>query len=85
MLNSILRVPFFVGWILAGVCIGASLGVYDLLRGREDQGRHARRRSKKTLNGIYGGFLGGLLGGILFGLLDSATRTSRAPTWRSAW
>jgi Inner membrane component of T3SS, cytoplasmic domain len=68
VLHSLLHVPFFVGWILTGAGIGASLGVYDLLRAvMQQQDMHIP--FKKTLNGIYGGFLGGFLGGGLFGLL----------------
>jgi hypothetical protein len=67
-LNSMFGVPFFVGWILTGIGIGASLGVYDLLRGVMTKG-DMRMPLKKTLNGIYGGALGGLLGGFLFGRL----------------
>jgi hypothetical protein len=57
-----------LGWILVGVLIGASIGVYDLIlamMGKND----FRAPIKKTLNGIYGGFLGGFLGGLPFGFL----------------
>jgi hypothetical protein len=68
ILNSRLHVPFFVGWILTGICIGASIGVFDLLRAALT-GQDFHVPIKKTLNGIYGGLVGGLLGGVLFGLL----------------
>jgi hypothetical protein len=58
----------FIGWIIAGVFIGASVGVYDVLRAvttRQDVGNSL----KKVLNGVYGGFLGGFVGGILFDLI----------------
>jgi hypothetical protein len=67
-LNSKLNAPYFIGWILTGVCIGASLGVYDLLRAASNE-ENFRMPLKKTLNGVYGGALGGLLGGLLFSLL----------------
>lgn len=62
--------PFllFIGWILVGVGIGASIGVFDLLQAVM-KGGDMRMPLKKTLNGVYGGFLGGLLGGVLFGLM----------------
>jgi hypothetical protein len=67
-LHDKLHFPIFIGWILTGVCIGASLGVYDLLRAVNAQ-EGLRRPLKKTLNGVYGGFLGGFLGGVLFSLI----------------
>jgi hypothetical protein len=71
-LNSLLGVPIFVGWILTGVGIGASLGIFDLLRAMMTKG-DMRAPLKKTLNGIYGGFLGGLLGGVPFGFIMGNT------------
>jgi hypothetical protein len=68
VLTSILHAPFFIGWILTGIGIGASIGIFDLLRGLLQQG-DLRVPLKKTLNGVYGGFVGGFLGGVLFGLL----------------
>jgi len=67
-LASVLHLPFFIGWILVGVGIGASIGVFDLLQAMRKKG-DMRMPLKKTLNGIYGGFLGGFLGGVLFGLM----------------
>ncbi|HEY7154070.1 MAG TPA: FHA domain-containing protein [Gemmataceae bacterium] len=64
-LYSLMGLPYFVGWILTGIGIGASLGIYDLLRGMMTAG-DMHMPLKKTLNGIYGGALGGLLGGFLF-------------------
>jgi hypothetical protein len=61
----------FIGWILVGVAIGASIGVFDVLRAmalREE----IRPALRKTLNGVYGGFLGGFLGGLLFELSELA-------------
>ena len=57
-----------LGWILVGVLIGASIGVYDMLRALMSS-NDMRVPIKKTLNGIYGGFLGGFLGGLPFGSL----------------
>jgi hypothetical protein len=54
-----------IGWVLTGAGIGASIGVFDLLRAvssRDD----IRLPLKKVLNGLYGGILGGLLGGLFF-------------------
>jgi hypothetical protein len=79
-LNSMLHVPIFVGWILVGVGIGASIGIYDLLRAKM-KGGDFHMPLKKTLNGIYGGALGGFLGGVLFGLMypnDKIPRTDLA-------
>lgn len=67
-----------VGWVLVGVAIGGSIGIYDLMI--------ARGKSlapwKKVLNGVLGGFLGGLVGGMLSGLMpnvfQSMLRTSAA-------
>ncbi len=62
------KMMLVIGWILVGVLIGASIGVYDLIlamMGKND----FRAPLKKTLNGVYGGFLGGFLGGAPFGLL----------------
>jgi hypothetical protein len=67
-LSSMLHAPFFIGWILVGVGIGGSIGVFDLLRAVMKSG-DMRMPLKKTLNGIYGGCVGGLLGGVLFGFM----------------
>jgi hypothetical protein len=70
----------FIGWILTGIGIGMSIGIYDLLRAAMTNG-DLRVPLKKTRNGILGGLLGGLLGGILFDLLfpnDKIPRTDLA-------
>jgi hypothetical protein len=76
--HSRLHGPKFVGWVLVGVFVGASVAVYDLLGtllGRREMG-NARR---KALNGVLGGLLGGFVGGLLFELLaDRATSLPRA-------
>ena len=75
-LHSTLYFPVFVGWMLTGACIGASIGIYDLLRSWRNKG-DTRAPVKKTLNGIYGGLLGGFLGGLPFGLLMGSTAIPR--------
>jgi len=57
-----------LGWMLTGVLIGASLGVFDVFYSmlRQEQSRGAIR---KSVNGLIGGMAGGLLGGIFFLLL----------------
>jgi hypothetical protein len=75
-LHSKLRFPVFIGWILTGICIGASVGIYDLLRSWRSHG-DIRVPLKKTLNGVYGGLLGGFLGGLPFGLLMGSTAIPR--------
>jgi hypothetical protein len=72
LLNHHLSFPVFIGWILAGVLIGASIGAYDVLRAASS-GQEIQPALKKTLNGIYGGFLGGFIGGLPYTfLIDSA-------------
>jgi hypothetical protein len=65
VLYQFVGVPIFFGWMLAGVLIGASIGVFDLLRA-VGGGHDIRAALKKTLNGVYGGLLGGLIGGVPF-------------------
>lgn len=67
-LHYALRFPVFIGWMLTGLCIGAAIGIYDLVRALRLQGE-LRLPLKKTVNGIYGGLLGGFLGGLPFGFL----------------
>jgi hypothetical protein len=52
------------GWTVAGLGIGASIGVFDVVAGlvRTEDTRGARR---KVMNGVLGGVLGGMLGGML--------------------
>src|SRR5437870_2046378 len=70
MLHSSLSLPRFPGWVLVGAFIGASVGVFDLVRAIIDQ-QTKRVAVRKIVNGVLGGVLGGLLGGILFDLLVS--------------
>jgi hypothetical protein len=77
LLNEVLRVPVFVGWMLAGSLIGGSIGVFDLLRAF--LGNHDIRAAlKKTLNGVLGGVLGGLLGGVPFTFLVGGDTTLKS-------
>jgi hypothetical protein len=57
--------PLFFGWIIVGVFIGASIGIYDIISAAMTKG-DMRVPLKRTLNGIYGGFLGGFAGGLPF-------------------
>jgi len=68
VLHSNIHFPILIGWILTGVCIGASVGIYDLFWAWRRQGEK-RAPLKKMLHGVYGGLLGGLLGGLPFRLL----------------
>ena len=67
-----------IGWILVGVAIGASIGVFDILKAVAG-GQDIRTALKKTLNGVYGGFLGGFVGGLFFGLLAYVHLTNYLP------
>jgi MFS family permease len=62
--------PLLFGWMLVGIFVGASIGIFDILRA-QTAGGELRMPLKKTLNGVYGGLLGGLIGGAPFGLLLS--------------
>jgi hypothetical protein len=75
-LHSVLHFPVFLGWILTGACIGASLGIYDLLCSWRTKG-DMRAPLKKIRNGVYGGLVGGLLGGLPFGWLMGSTALPR--------
>jgi len=69
--------PVWIGWIIAGVFIGASIGIFDILRA-SSAGEDLRMPIKKTLNGIYGGCLGGFLGGLPFEALMYNTHLPRS-------
>lgn len=60
--------PLFFGWIIVGVFIGASIGIFDILRAAMTK-ESFKIPVKRTLNGIYGGLLGGFAGGLPFGWL----------------
>ncbi len=59
-----------ISWILVGVCVGASIGIYDWVRAINAQ-EDTHVQIKKVLNGIIGGFAGGVIGGLAFAGLDS--------------
>ena len=66
-----------IGWILIGMLIGASIGLFDLFRAlasKQESGAPLR----KTLNGVIGGCLGGLIGGLPFGVLMSNPNLPRS-------
>jgi len=62
--------PVFIGWMLTGVAIGLSVGVYELVSVVMSQ-KSPRGAIRKLTNGLIGGLVGGLLGGLLFSLLMS--------------
>jgi Inner membrane component of T3SS, cytoplasmic domain len=62
--------PLFFGWIIVGIFIGASIGVFDIILAVMSQG-DMKIPMKRTLNGVYGGLLGGFAGGLPFQLLYS--------------
>jgi len=54
----------FVGWALVGAVIGASIGVFDILRSVA-AGKGLKQSIRKMVNAMLGGLVGGLLGGLL--------------------
>lgn len=62
---NMISIPRFVGWMIVGTCIGASVGLYDFLKDKKDKSQSR----KKMMNGIYGGIAGGLVGGLFYALL----------------
>jgi MFS family permease len=64
-----------VGWALAGSIIGASIGVFDLLRASMSSSGGVGMALRKMINGVIGGSIGGFIGGIL---LDIMGKTSGA-------
>ncbi len=62
--------PLFIGWMLVGTFVGASIGVFDIITALTSKG-DMKIPIKRTLNGVYGGLLGGIAGGIPFGLLSA--------------
>jgi hypothetical protein len=55
------------GWMMVGVVIGGSIGVYDLLRNAGSKGMGLAIR--KVIRGIVGGAIGGALGGFIQDLI----------------
>lgn len=54
---------FLWGWMLVGIVIGASIGVYDLLRNAGSRGFGLAVR--KVIRGVVGGAIGGAIGGFI--------------------
>ena len=67
-----------IGWMVAGLLIGAASGLFDLLRAILAK-RELGQAVRKSLNGVYGGLLGGLLGGLPFGLLTAPAEDGTQP------
>src|SRR5262249_4964949 len=63
VLHQGMGLPSFFGWMLVGLAIGASIGVYDLFQALTS-GHPARPATRKIVNGIIGGVVGGLVGGV---------------------
>jgi hypothetical protein len=59
------------GWMLTGLLIGASLGVFELT-GAAMANQDTRNPIKKVMRGLIGGLIGGILGGILTLVLGDA-------------
>jgi hypothetical protein len=57
------------GWVLTGLLIGASVGVFDVLA-RLARGEGASGAVRKVLHGLLGGGIGGLLGVLFYILLS---------------
>jgi hypothetical protein len=66
----------FLGWMMVGVGIGASIAVYDLSRALSTR-KAMRPARRKLLNGLLGGALGGAVGGFLFEQLSALERWPR--------
>lgn len=60
-----------LGWVIIGMLVGASLGVFDLLW-LVFHGQPAGGALRKVRNGLFGGTAGGLLGGALAQALHGA-------------
>jgi hypothetical protein len=60
-----------VGYVVVGLLVGASLGLFDLLAALFAN-RSARGAVRKIRSGLIGGGLGGLVGGLLSWFLGSA-------------
>jgi predicted membrane-bound spermidine synthase len=67
-----------LGWVVMGVLIGASIGVFDLLRAIVS-GQESSAPLRKTVNGVIGGFLGGLIGGLAYALMMTPKNHATMP------
>lgn len=59
----------FVGWMLVGSVIGASIGIFDILRSVA-AGKGLKQSIRKMVNALLGGTIGGALGGLLNDAFD---------------
>jgi hypothetical protein len=73
------------GWAIVGIAVGASIGVFDLLRAVTTRAP-LRQSMRKMINGMIGGTVGGVLGGIAlwgmgigFGLLFEDSGSMHSP------
>jgi hypothetical protein len=57
-----------LGWVLTGLLIGASVGVFDVLA-RLARHEGAAGAVRKVINGVIGGGVGGLIGAVFYMLL----------------
>ena len=76
-----MRHVLLIGWMLVGIVIGASIGVYDLLRNAGSKGMGLAIR--KVIRGIVGGAIGGGIGGFMQDLIGGAG-ASRTPSRQSS-
>lgn len=76
-LHSGWGLPTFLGWMTAGLAIGASIGVYDWIRAMRRR-KDLALALKKIRNGVLGGALGGMLGGLFFSLAQRVLDLPRA-------
>ncbi len=69
----------FLGWMVVGMMIGVSIGVFDVFGART--GRDLSVAGRKLMNGLIGGVLGGLGGGLIveFLKMDWVQDTLRLP------
>jgi len=72
-----LGLPRFIGWIMVGTVIGASIGVFDFFQAFA---RHQSLRpaARKLINGLIGGAIGGGLGGLFFDALEFLVHSRRS-------
>jgi hypothetical protein len=54
-----------LGWVLTGLLIGASVGVFDVVA-RLSRGEGTSGAVRKVVNGVLGGGVGGLIGSLFF-------------------
>ena len=72
-----LSVPRFLGWMLVGTLVGASLGLFDVFLALTGKASPSAAR-RKVANGLMGGLVGGLVGGLPYGFLDGNVSLPRS-------